>query len=219
MVEYSDALASRTIDALDDHRIVAHRSADETALARKCRRRALAHHPQIPATVVFAPGIVVMVVHHVGYRAADDLAHPLDHPFAAGIGVAPGELHRRDVAPPDLAVLVDHGGRQRSCRPCRRLPSDSGWRWCARDRGCRNGRRSRQSRPRRASGRHSGCPSRRCRAGSRPSAGTRPCRTRARHRRRRTAHARPARHWLRPTPNEITLRTSWMMAPTCSSTG
>src|SRR5207244_5989720 len=46
-----------------------------------------------------------------GDLAADDHAHALDHPFAAGIGVAPGELHRRDVAPSDLAILVDHSGR------------------------------------------------------------------------------------------------------------
>ena len=52
-----------------------------------------------------------MVVHHVGDVAADDLAHALDHPLAARIGIAAGELHRRDVAAAELAVLVDHRGR------------------------------------------------------------------------------------------------------------
>src|SRR5205085_665225 len=99
------------VDAFDDDRVVAHRSADKATLAGKCRRCALAHHPQILAAMVLPPRIVVVVVNHVGDFAADDPAHALDHPLATGIGIAPGELHRRDVAPSDLAVLVDHGGR------------------------------------------------------------------------------------------------------------
>src|SRR5215472_4078297 len=35
----------RTLDALNDHRVVAHRSADKAALTRKRWCRALAHHP------------------------------------------------------------------------------------------------------------------------------------------------------------------------------
>src|SRR6516225_1989247 len=57
------------------------------------------------------PCIIVVVVDAVGDGAADDPAHALDHPFAASIGVAPGELHGCDVALPDLGILVDYGGR------------------------------------------------------------------------------------------------------------
>src|SRR5882757_7616751 len=99
------------VDAFNDDRVIAHRAADEATLAGECRRCALAHHPQIPAAMVLPPRVIVVVVNHVGDFAADDAAHALDHPFASGIGVAPGELHRRDVTPSDLAVLVDHGGR------------------------------------------------------------------------------------------------------------
>src|SRR4030095_2138648 len=74
--------------------------------------------PKTLAAMVLPPRIIVVVVHHVGDFAADDPAHALDHPFTAGIGVAPGELHRRDVAPPDLAVLVDHGGPHAHSAPC-----------------------------------------------------------------------------------------------------
>src|SRR5579883_765325 len=47
-------------DAVQDHGIVAHRAADETALAREGRRRALAHDPQIALAVALAPSVVVM---------------------------------------------------------------------------------------------------------------------------------------------------------------
>src|SRR5437763_15574862 len=92
------------VDTLDDHRIVAHRAADETTLAGKRRRRAFAYDPQILLAVALAPGVVVMIVHAIGLGAADDPAHPLAHPFAARTGVASREFHRRDVAPSALAV-------------------------------------------------------------------------------------------------------------------
>ena len=99
------------IKAFNDNSVITHRSADEATLARKRRRCALANNPQILAAMVLPPRVIVVVVNHVGDLAADDPTHALDHPFAAGIGVAPGELHRRDVTPSDLAVLVDDGGR------------------------------------------------------------------------------------------------------------
>src|SRR5262249_53545898 len=37
----------RTVDSFDDHRVVTHRAADETALAGKSRRRAFAHDPKV----------------------------------------------------------------------------------------------------------------------------------------------------------------------------
>src|SRR6202043_1425891 len=96
---------------LDDDGVVAHRAADETALSRKCRGRALAHHPQIAAVVVFPPGIIVMVVHHVRDGASDDLAHALDDPLAPGVAIPARKLHCGDVSASEFAVLVDHGWR------------------------------------------------------------------------------------------------------------
>src|SRR5262245_19481550 len=61
--------------------------------------------------MALAPGVVVMVMHAVGDCAADDFAHPLDYPLAPRIGIAACKLHCGDVAPPDLAVLVDHRRR------------------------------------------------------------------------------------------------------------
>lgn len=61
--------------------------------------------------MALAPSVVVMVMHAVGDGAADDFAHALDHPLAPCIGIAAGKLHGGDVAPPDLAVLVDHRRR------------------------------------------------------------------------------------------------------------
>ena len=52
-----------------------------------------------------------MVVDHFRHRAADDLAHPLNHPFPARVGIPPGESHRGDITAPELAVLVHDGGR------------------------------------------------------------------------------------------------------------
>src|SRR5215475_985934 len=60
-----------TVDAFDDHGVVAHRAADEAALPRKCRGRAFTHHPQIEVAVALAPSVVVVVMHAVGDCAAD----------------------------------------------------------------------------------------------------------------------------------------------------
>src|SRR5262245_13134942 len=49
----------RALDALDDHRIVAHGTADKATLTRERRRRALAHHPYIAPLVGLAPAIVM----------------------------------------------------------------------------------------------------------------------------------------------------------------
>ncbi len=88
----------RTVHPLDDHGIVAHGTANETALAWESRRCALPDHPQIPPVVRLPPSIVVVVVHHVGDGAADDFAYAIDHPFPARVGIAPRKLHGRDVA-------------------------------------------------------------------------------------------------------------------------
>src|SRR5262245_29706077 len=101
----------RALDAFDDHRIVAHRTADKATLTGERRRRALAHHPYIALLVGLAPGVVVVVVHRVGHGAADDSPHPLHHPFAARVGITPRELHRCDVPAAQFAVLVNQGGR------------------------------------------------------------------------------------------------------------
>src|ERR1700730_4479926 len=96
---------THAFDAGQDHGVIAHGAADEAALAREGRRRALAHHPQFAFAMAFPPGVIVVVVHAVGDGAADDRAHALDHPFAARIGVAAGKLHGGEVA---LAELRGH---------------------------------------------------------------------------------------------------------------
>src|SRR5262245_40522729 len=100
-----------TVHAFENHGIVAHRSPDKSLLTGKSRRRALAHDPEVLAVVRLAPGVVVMVVDGLGDVAADDLAHPLHDPLAAGIGVTAGELHGSDVAPAELGILVNDRGR------------------------------------------------------------------------------------------------------------
>jgi hypothetical protein len=40
----------------------------------------------------FPPGVVVMVVDHVGDLAADDPPDPLRHPFPAGVAVLPASF-------------------------------------------------------------------------------------------------------------------------------
>src|SRR3989442_15026353 len=49
------------LDSFQDYRILAHGSADESALAGKCRRGPLANHPQLPAAVFLPPGEVVVI--------------------------------------------------------------------------------------------------------------------------------------------------------------
>src|SRR5258708_6785995 len=94
------------LDSLEDHGVVAHRAADEAALARERRRCALAHDPQITLTMAFAPGVVVMVVDRVEELGAEDPAYALHHPLAARIGIMAGQRHRREIACAELALLV-----------------------------------------------------------------------------------------------------------------
>ncbi len=96
-------------DAAQDHGVVAHRAADEAALAREGRRRALAHHPQRAVAVALAPSVVVVVVHGVEHLAADDRTHALDHPLAARVGVLARERQGGEILAAEIAVLVQDG--------------------------------------------------------------------------------------------------------------
>src|SRR6516162_3386228 len=99
------------LDTGEDHGIVTHRAADEAALAREGRRRALAHDPQIALAVALAPGVVVMIVDGVEHLAAEDRARLLDHPLAARIGVLAGERHAGEILLPEFRVLMQQGRR------------------------------------------------------------------------------------------------------------
>ena len=68
------------LDAREDDGVVAHRAADEAALARERRRRALAHHPQVTLAVALAPGVVVVVVHGVERLGARGCGAPSPPP-------------------------------------------------------------------------------------------------------------------------------------------
>src|SRR5712691_2951509 len=75
------------LDALEDHRLVAHRAADEALLARAGRRAALADHPAGAAEVLIPPREIVVVVHLVHRLGAEDLEHLVHYDVAAGVGV------------------------------------------------------------------------------------------------------------------------------------
>src|SRR5262249_20114714 len=74
-------------------------------------RRALAHDPQVTLAVALAPRVVVMVVDRVGGLGAEDAAHPLHHPLAAGGGILAGQHHRpAGAGAPPAAGGGDRGG-------------------------------------------------------------------------------------------------------------
>ena len=100
------------LDALEDHRLVAHGAADEALLARPGRRAALPDHPVGAAEVLLPPREVVVVVHLVDRLGAEDLEHLGDHDVAAGVGVLARQLHRGDVGVAQLgADLEEHRRR------------------------------------------------------------------------------------------------------------
>ncbi len=61
--------------------------------------------------MLLPPCVIVVVVDHVSDGTTDDFADPLNHPFAAGVGIASSQLHGGDVTAPELAILVDHRRR------------------------------------------------------------------------------------------------------------
>src|SRR5262249_23591674 len=63
------------LDSLENDRLLALRAADEPALAWKCRCSSFTHNPQLVARVLFAPGVVVMVVHFLDNRRSQNLRH------------------------------------------------------------------------------------------------------------------------------------------------
>src|SRR5215207_2416352 len=97
---------------LEDHRVVAHRRADEALPARLRRGAALADHPVGTPRVLFAPSEVVVVVHLVYGAGAEDREHLVHHHVAASVCVAAGELHRLDVVLTDLRVDLEQHGRR-----------------------------------------------------------------------------------------------------------
>ena len=97
---------NRRVDSFDNDRVVAHASANKSFLAGKRRRRAFAHDPELFAIVFLLPGEVVMVVHFLENLRAQD--SPNDMPrdrFPPRVGIAPGQMHARDVITADLRIL------------------------------------------------------------------------------------------------------------------
>ena len=101
---WNSAVFSEGCSTLDDHRIVAHRPANESLLARKRRRRSLANNDHRLSLVLFAPGEVVVVVDQFQLRPAEDRDDLARDPFAAGVGVLAGKRHQRPVVLPDRRV-------------------------------------------------------------------------------------------------------------------
>ena len=97
-------LGALSLDALEDHRVVAHAAADESLLSRLGGSAALADDPDRPAEVLLAPGEVVVVVDFVHGSRAEDAEDVVDHDVASRVGVLPGQRHRFDVGLAELAV-------------------------------------------------------------------------------------------------------------------
>src|SRR5690625_546092 len=57
-----------------------------------------------------APGIVVVVVDSFGHHAANQFAHTLDGDLAAGIGIAPGQLHAGNIGAAKIRILIQKRG-------------------------------------------------------------------------------------------------------------
>ena len=55
-------------DSFENDRLLTHHAADKSAPARKGGCRPLAHNPKLLTVVVFAPGVVVMVVHYAQFQ-------------------------------------------------------------------------------------------------------------------------------------------------------
>src|SRR6185503_19626927 len=96
----------------DDHRIVAHRSADEAELPGERGRRALADDEPLLAVVLFPPGEVVVVVDAQLVARAEDAQHAVDDPVTAGIGILAGDVHRCEIAVGERRAELNRGGRR-----------------------------------------------------------------------------------------------------------
>jgi hypothetical protein len=70
-------------NSFENDRLLTHRAANKSGLARKGRRRTLAYNPQLLAFVLFAPGVVVMVVHLFDKRRSQDLGHAAADPVTS----------------------------------------------------------------------------------------------------------------------------------------
>ncbi len=102
----------RALGALQDHRVVAHRAADEALLTGTRRRAALAHHPVGAAEVSLLEREVVVVVHVVHGLRAEDVEHLRHDDVAAGVRVVTGQAHRRDVGLSELGVELEEHRRR-----------------------------------------------------------------------------------------------------------
>ena len=83
--------------SFENDRLLTHGSADESTLSGKRRCSALAYNPQLLAFVLFAPRVVVMVVHLFDNRRSQDLGHAAADPVTTRIGVITGQTHSLEV--------------------------------------------------------------------------------------------------------------------------
>src|SRR5437773_7028335 len=94
LVEGRGQWVAAELDALEDHRVIAHASTDESALPAERRGCALADDPDVLARVVLLPREVVMVVDLVELARAEDPDHAVADPVATCVGVTAGSGHR-----------------------------------------------------------------------------------------------------------------------------
>src|SRR5690606_10213552 len=95
-------------DPFENHRILAHRSSDESPLTGKSGRGAFANNPQLLAAMRFQPREVVIIVNLMEDGGAENFYHPVANPVPAGVGVAPGEIHAGDVFFAERRIDIQH---------------------------------------------------------------------------------------------------------------
>ena len=95
-------------DAFDNDADVSHGPADESFLAGKGRRSALAHHPTFFALMRFAPGEVVVIVNFIQNARAHQAGAFGAYPIPPGIGVTAGQMHAGQIIFPQRRLGGNH---------------------------------------------------------------------------------------------------------------
>ena len=94
--------------------------------------------------MLFALGEIVMVVHTIDRRAADDLPDTVDHPLASRVGVLAAQLHAGEIGAAQVAAGVKDSEGDVDAVLTAGKPQVFCSRRMAKARGSRSGRRARR---------------------------------------------------------------------------
>src|SRR5262245_49092829 len=97
-----------SINAFQNHGLLAHRSADESTLGRECWRSTFTDYPKVRFVVALIPREVVMVVDFINDVCAYQVSNLLTDPITASIGVATGKVHSCDILAAKIRVSRQH---------------------------------------------------------------------------------------------------------------